>query len=135
MNKVILIGNLTRDPELSQTPSGISLCKFCIAVSRQYTDSNGDREVDFINIIAWRGQAENCANYLRKGSKVGVVGSLNIRNYEHDGVKKIAADVVAENVEFLNKVEDSGNIKTSDKPKTEQISKNQTPVEDDELPF
>ena len=75
MNKVFLIGNLTRDPELSQLPSGVSVCKFGLAVNRNFTNSSGEREVDFFNITAWRGLGENCAKYLSKGRKVSVVGN------------------------------------------------------------
>lgn len=89
MNKVILIGNLTRDPDYGETQSGISFCNFSIAVNRPYSDSNGERQTDFFNIKTWRGQADNCAKYLRKGSKVGVVGSLQTRTYEdNDGNKR-----------------------------------------------
>ena len=79
MNKVVLIGNLTKDPELSTTTSGISVCRFTLAVSRRFVSANGERETDFINIVVWRGQAENCHKYLKKGSKCGVVGAIGAR--------------------------------------------------------
>lgn len=104
MNKVILIGNLTRDPDLSETPSGVSVCKFSIAVNRNYTDGNGERQTDFFNVIAWRGLGENVAQYCSKGSKVAVSGSIQLRNYEdNQGVKRTAVDIVAQEVEFLSK--------------------------------
>ena len=96
MNKVILVGNLTRDPELSETPSGVAVCRFAIAVSRDYANADGTREADFFNITVWRSRAENCGKYLKKGSKVAVVGSLQTRSYEDkDGIKRNVTDIVA----------------------------------------
>ena len=89
MNKVILIGNLTRDPELSETNSGIAVCRFGLAVNRQYSSSDGERETDFFQVTAWRGTGENVARYCKKGHKVAVVGSIQMRNYEdREGVKR-----------------------------------------------
>ena len=82
MNKVILIGNLTRDPELKVTASNLSVCRFGIAVNRRYSNSEGSKDVDFINIVTFRGTADICAKYLKKGSKVGVSGSLQISSYD-----------------------------------------------------
>ena len=102
MNKVILIGNLTRDPELTETPSGVPVCRFAIAVSRDYADSQGNRETDFFNITMWRGKAETCGKYLKKGNKVAVCGSLQNRSYEDkDGIKRTVTDIIASDVEFL----------------------------------
>ena len=102
MNKVILIGNLTRDPELSETPSGVAVCRFSIAVSRDYAGQDGNRETDFFNITVWRGRAEVCGKYLKKGNKVAVVGSLQNRSYDDkDGNKRYVTDIVASEVEFL----------------------------------
>ena len=96
MNKVILVGNLTRDPELTETPSGVAVCRFAIAVSRDYANSEGTHETDFFNITVWRGRAENCGKYLKKGNKVAVVGSLQNRSYEDkDGIKRTVTDVIA----------------------------------------
>ncbi len=137
MNKCILIGNLTRDPELTQTPSGTALCKFTIAVNRNYTNAEGEREADFINIVAWRTTAENCGKYLTKGSKVAVCGQIQTSSYDaDDGTKRYRTDVVAQDVEF---------IKTSDKEAAESTQAAKAPpkkkatdlkpVEDDGLPF
>ena len=102
MNKVFLIGNLTRDPELSETNSGISVCRFGLAVNRQYFSSDGERETDFFQVTAWRGTAENIAKYCKKGHKVAVVGRIQMHNYEdREGVKRTAVDIVAQDVEFL----------------------------------
>lgn len=95
MNKVILIGNLTRDPELSETNSGIAVCRFGLAVNRQYSSSDGERETDFFQVTAWRGTGENVARYCKKGHKVAVVGSIQLRNYEdREGVKRTAVEIV-----------------------------------------
>ena len=103
MNKVILIGNLTRDPELSETNSGIAVCRFGLAINRQYASSDGERETDFFQVTAWRGTGENVARYCKKGHKVAVVGSIQMRNYEdREGVKRTAVDIVAQDVEFLH---------------------------------
>jgi single-strand DNA-binding protein len=102
MNKVFLIGNLTRDPELTETSGGVSVCHFAIAVNRSYTSADGERQTDFFNVTAWRGLAENIARYTKKGSKVAVSGSVQIRNYEdNQGARRTAVDVIAQDVEFL----------------------------------
>lgn len=102
MNKVFLIGNITRDPELSETAGGVKVCHFAVAVNRSYTDSNGERQTDFFNCTVWRGLAENVAKYCKKGNKVAVSGSVQVRNYEdREGVKRTAVEVVVQDVEFL----------------------------------
>ena len=99
MNKVILIGNLTKDPEISTTTNGVSVCRFALAVTRRYTTASGEREADFVNIVVWRALAENCHKFLKKGSKAAVVGSLQSRAYDApDGTKKYVTEVVAEEV-------------------------------------
>ena len=102
MNKVFLIGNLTRDPELTETPSGVPVCRFSIAVNRNYASQDGERQTDFFNITAWRAMGETIARYTKKGNKVAVVGSIQMRNYEdNQGVKRTAVDIIAQDVEFL----------------------------------
>ena len=108
MNKVFLIGNLTRDPELTETAGGVSVCHFSIAVNRSYTSSDGERQTDFFNVTAWRGLADTVARYTKKGNKVAVSGSIQIRNYEdNQGARRTAVDVIAQDVEFLS-VRNSG---------------------------
>ena len=131
MNKVFLIGNLTRDPELSTTSSGVSLCRLSLAVSRRFANADGTRETDFFNITVWRNDAENCSKYLNKGSKIAVVGSLQNRTYEVDGVKRYATDIVASEIEFLNS-RSSGDSAIRDD--AEPVS-DLRPVDDDSLPF
>ena len=134
MNKVILIGNLTRDPELTETPTGVSVCRFAIAVSRDYANADGNRETDFFNITVWRGRAENCGKYLKKGNKVAIVGSLQTRSYEDkDGIKRNVTDVVANEVEFLTpkgaQTEDDAPVVGTrrERPQLEAIDDNQLP--------
>ncbi|MDI9418755.1 MAG: single-stranded DNA-binding protein [Bacillota bacterium] len=102
LNKCILIGRLTRDPESSYTHSGIVRTKFTLAVERNYVGTDGKRQADFIDVVAWRGLAENCNRYLRKGLMTAVVGRLEIRSYEaQDGQRRRIAEVVADEVRFL----------------------------------
>jgi single-strand DNA-binding protein len=110
MNKCILIGNLTKDPDLKTLPSsGISICKFTIAITRGFSNQKGEREVDFIPVVVWRAQAENCAKYLRKGSQVAVWGSIQTRTYEaQDKTRRYVTEVVAEEVKFLNRTTGKG---------------------------
>lgn len=137
MNKVMLIGNLTRDPELRTTSSGTSVCTFSIAVNRNFTNAAGEREADFINITVWRGLAENCAKYLTKGRKVAVAGSLQSRTYDDkEGNKRYALEVVADDVEFLSSRNDSADAPAAgaNRPAARKPIANLQPV-DDELPF
>jgi len=131
MNKCILIGNLTKDPELSTTTNGVAVCRFSIAVSRRYSNSDGERETDFLNIVVWRSLGENCHKFLKKGSKVGVVGNIQSRSYDAaDGTKRYVTEIVAEEVEFLS----TRNSDEQPKSSNEEVSKLQ-PIDDDGLPF
>ena len=137
MNKVYLIGNLTRDPELTTTTSGISVCRMSIAVGRRFSNAEGSRETDFFNITAWRGTADNCARFLKKGNKVAVSGSIQTRTYEKaDGTKGFSIDIVADEVEFLSSKNDAGegNEGGMGVGGSSPISDLQ-PINDDNLPF
>ena len=128
MNKVYLIGNLTRDPELSETSNGTAVCRFSIAVNRPYA-ANG--EVDYFNITVWRGVAENCGKFLKKGNKVALVGSLQNRSYDDkDGIKRYVTDIVAGEVEFLSPKNAGEELDKDDK-----VSALETVPADDDLPF
>lgn len=118
LNKVILIGNVTRDIELRKTQSGISTCNFSIAVNRPKSQ-NGNEGADYPSIVAWRQTAEVCAKYLSKGSSICVEGHLQTRSYEKDRAKVYVTEVVADHIEFLGK-----------KPNSEY-----TEVRDDDCPF
>ena len=103
MNKVILIGNLTKDPEMRQTTNGTNVCTLSLAVNRRFKDkTTGETVADFFNVIVWRQLAEICGRYLAKGRKVCVVGELQNRSYDaKDGTKRYVTEIVAEDVEFL----------------------------------
>lgn len=104
LNRVILIGRLTQDPELRYTANGLGRCTFTLAVNRSYANQAGERTADFIDIVTWRQLAETCASYLSKGRLVAVEGRLQVRNYEtQDGQKRKVVEVVADTVKFLEK--------------------------------
>lgn len=104
LNRVILIGRLTKDPELRYTPNGVAVASFTLAVDRPFLNQQGEREADFIPVVVWRKQAENCANYIGKGSLVAVEGRLQVRTYEaKDGQRRWVTEVIADNVRFLDK--------------------------------
>ena len=102
MNKVFLIGNLTRDPEFRETPSGVPMCRFTIAVNRNYKNADGERQTDFFNCTAWRVTAETISRYTKKGNKVAVTGSIELREYEdNQGARRTAVDVIVQDCEML----------------------------------
>ncbi|MDA1477016.1 single-stranded DNA-binding protein SsbA [Bacillus sp. CLL-7-23] len=102
LNRVVLVGRLTKDPELRYTPNGAAVATFTLAVNRTFTNQQGEREADFINCVTWRRQAENVANFLKKGSLAGVDGRLQTRNYENQqGQRVFVTEVQAESVQFL----------------------------------
>lgn len=126
MNKVFLIGNLTKDPELSTTTSGIKFCRFTLAVSRSYS-KDGKRETDFLPVVVWRAQADNCARYLKKGSRAAVCGSIQTRNYDaQDGSRRYVTEIAADEVQFLT-TKNEGDVDTTDFDDLKPI--------DDDLPF
>jgi single-strand DNA-binding protein len=103
LNQVVLIGRLTKDPELRYTPSGVAVAQFNLAVDREFTNQEGEREADFIPIVAWRQLAENVANYQRKGSRVAVTGRIQVRNYENnEGRRVYVTEVIAQHIQFLD---------------------------------
>lgn len=132
MNKAIIIGNLTRDPDARATPSGISVCTFTVAVQRRFTNAQGERDADFIPVVTWRALADQCAKYLRKGRMVAVFGAIQTRNYEaNDGTRRYVTEIVADEVRFLDKthIEDKPAQGPSDDIPGFSV------VEDDDLPF
>lgn len=143
MNKVILIGNLVRDVELSTTPSGVSVAKFTLAVNRTFTNSEGEREADYPNIIAWRDLADRCAQYLSKGKKAAVVGMLQTRSYEVEGQKRYVTEVVASEVEFLTPKGESQQAAPqgyaprggAQRQQGHRRQDDLVPIDDDDLPF
>ncbi|HHQ0277367.1 TPA: single-stranded DNA-binding protein [Listeria monocytogenes] len=102
MNRVVLVGRLTKDPELRYTPAGVAVATFTLAVNRPFKNGQGEQEADFINCVVWRKPAENVANFLKKGSMAGVDGRVQTRNYEgNDGKRVYVTEIVAESVQFL----------------------------------
>lgn len=145
MNKVILIGNLTRAPELRVTSTGVSVCNFTIAVNRRIPNAQGVREADFIPVVVWRQLAELCSKYLDKGRKCAVVGQIQTRSYEAaDGSKRYVTEVFADEVEFLDRAGQApqeqggytpGNYQPQSEPQPTFGGEGFTTVDDDELPF
>lgn len=107
LNSVVLIGRLTKDPELRYTPGGKAVCTLRLAVDRGTTNPQGEKETDFIDVVVWEKQAESVANYLQKGRLVAVQGRLQVRHYEKDGARREKAEVVANNVRFLDRGDQS----------------------------
>ena len=160
MNKVFLIGRLTRDPELRYTGSNLPVATFSLAVNRNFTNQSGEREADFINIVVWRKQAENVKNYLTQGSQVAIDGRIQTISYDdNNGQKRYVTEVVADNVEFIgsrNSSSNSNNMNSSasnagptpydfgDAPEPKGTDVDSNPfadfgssieISDDELPF
>ena len=109
MNKIILLGRLTRDPEVRYTPNGKVVCQFTVAVDRPFANQDGQREADFIPVVIWGKQAETCGNSLTKGQRVLVEGRLQIRSYEaKDGTKRYVTEVIADRFEFIERKGDFG---------------------------
>lgn len=110
INRAVLTGRLTRDPELKYTQSGNAVCSFTLAVDRQFRNQNGDRDADFINCVIWRKSAENFANFTHKGSMIGVDGRIQVRSYENQqGQRVYITEVVVENFVLLEKRSSQGN--------------------------
>lgn len=103
MNKVFLIGRITKDPEVKQTPSNLHVCAFTVAVDRKFKDNAGNKQTDFINCVAWRQLADLLGNYFHKGSKIGITGTLQTRSYkDNSGNNRTVTDVIVEDIDFLD---------------------------------
>lgn len=101
MNKVELIGRLTKDPEIRMTANQVAFCNFTLAVDRSFKDANGQRQADFINCVAWRQTATFIQKYFRKGNRLGVIGSIQTRNYEDENGKHYITEVIVDEAEFV----------------------------------
>lgn len=135
LNRVILIGRLTKDPELRYTPNGVAVSTFTLAVNRSYSNQQGQREADFINIVTWKGLAETVANYMKKGRLVAVEGRIQTRNYDNNEGKKVyITEVVADNVRFLESMNKSDDHHSNNK---DPFINDGSPIDisDDDLPF
>lgn len=138
LNRVVLIGRLARDPELRYTPSGVATCTFTLAVERNYSNSKGEREADFIPIVTWRNIAETCANYLRKGLLVAVEGRIQVRHYENnEGRRVYVTEVVADNVRFLKYANKLDTQTDAQDQSGDPFANSSEPIDisDDDLPF
>lgn len=144
MNKIFVIGNLTRDPETRTTPGGVNVCSFTVACNRRQANQQGVREADFFQVTAWRQLGDTCARYLSKGRKVAVTGTLQIRTYDaQDGSKRTSVDITADEVEFLPNAGD-GAARTegynapapaAQQPAPYRANEGLSQTDDDELPF
>lgn len=143
INRVILVGRLTKDPEYRQTPNGVSVATFALAVNRPFTNSQGEREADFINVVVFRRQADNVNNYLSKGSLAGVDGRVQSRNYENnEGRRVFVTEVVADNVQFMDS---KSSNQQNNQPQQQRgqapagnnpfSNDNNANIDDDDLPF
>lgn len=144
MNRVVIVGRLTKDPELRYTPNGQAVATFTLAVNRTFTNQQGEREADYINCVIWRKAAENVANFLKRGSLAGVDGKIQTRSYDgQDGKKVYVTEVLAESVQFLDskKGNDSQPTeRTENKPSKRSeddpfANGGQIDINDEDLPF
>lgn len=133
MNKVILIGNICKDPEISETNSGVAVCRFSIAVNRRRASEDAEQQTDFFNVTAWRGLADTISRFCKKGNKIAVTGQIQIRTYEdREGAKRTSVDIIAEEVEFLSP-KSNDEATTAEEPKKKPAL--QAFDDDSDIPF
>ncbi|MET4563350.1 single-strand DNA-binding protein [Lysinibacillus parviboronicapiens] len=148
INRVVLIGRLTKDPELKYSPNGIASCRFTVAVNRTFSKEGEEKQADFIQCVAWRKQAENLANFMKKGNLIGLEGKIQTGSYEgQDGKKIYTTDVVADSIQFLEPKNNTGssqgapnyqsstNHQTAQQNYNDPFSGKSTTVNSDDLPF
>lgn len=144
INNVVLVGRMTKDPELKYTQGGVAVTRFTLAVNRPFTNQQGQREADFVNCVTWRKQAENTANFLRKGSLTGIEGRIQTSNFEgKDGDRVFMTEVVVDSVQFLEPKKENQSPPPNAPPQNDQQYNNQSnqqqnepmTVSDDDLPF
>lgn len=147
INRVVLVGRLTKDPEFRTTPSGVNIANFTLAVNRTFTNAQGEREADFINVVVFRKQAENVNNYLFKGHLAGVDGRIQSRSYENkEGQRVFVTEVVADNVQFLEPKNSNQQNSQSQQQRGQErgqapsgnnpfANDNNANIDDDDLPF
>ena len=136
MNKVLLVGRLTRDPELRTTQSGIAVARFTLAVNQTFTNRNGERGTDFINCVVWERQAANIAKYCHKGSLVSAEGRITTRSYDaQDGTKRYVTEVTCENVTFLSTKSENSSYASNDTSNyVSDYASSSTPMESEPTP-
>lgn len=149
INNVTLVGRITRDPELRHTPQNLAVATFTLAVNRQYKNSSGEHEADFINCVIWRQQAENLANWAKKGALIGITGRIQTRNYENQqGQRVYVTEVVADSFQMLESRQNAGNNQSFETSQTNQTTSEATTdthdpfansapmnINDEDLPF
>lgn len=139
LNRVVLVGRLTRDPELKYTPNGVAVANFNIAVNRPFKNANGENEADFIQGVVWRKPAENLANYMKKGNQIGVDGRIQTRTYEgQDGKTVYVTEVVADSIQFLESKSQDNQQSQKNPPQNNDPFKGQgqpIDIDDGDLPF
>ena len=136
INNVVLVGRMTRDAELRYTPSNQAVATFTLAVNRNFKNQNGEREADFINVVIWRQQAENLANWAKKGALIGVTGRIQTRSYDNQqGQRVYVTELVAESFQVLEKRDNSANYSSVDEQIPTGISGQPMDIDDDGLPF
>lgn len=142
LNNVSLVGRLTKDVELRYTPSNVAVATFTLAVNRTFKNENGDREADFINCVMWRQQAENLANWAKKGALIGVTGRIQTRSYDNQqGQRVYVTEVVAEQFQLLESRNSQGQSQNQTRPAQQQVPDfsrqitNPLDISDDDLPF
>jgi single-strand DNA-binding protein len=137
INNVTLVGRLTKDPDLRYTPNGVAVANFTLAVNRPFSNQSGENEADFINCVVWKKAAENLANYMSKGSQIGVVGRVQTRSYDNNEGKRVfVTEIVADNVQFLGPKK-TGDGHPSSQPNNNRFEGKGEPIDisDDSLPF
>lgn len=136
MNKIIITGNLVKDPEYTTTANGIAVCKFTLAVNRKYKKEDGSTETDFINCVAWRNTADYVSKYAHKGNRLGIIGSLQTRSYDaQDGSKRYVTEVLVDEVELYTSKQDNDNKPKTDAQSKQEIMQGFEPINTDDLPF
>jgi len=136
MNRAMIVGRLTRDPELRHTNGDIAVTRFTVAVSRPFTNQKGERDADFIGVVVWRKQAENVSKYCKKGSLVGVDGRIQSSSYDaQDGSKRYVTEIVADSVQFLETKEMAKQRQNSDFEMPEEPQRDETTDVSDDDPF
>ena len=148
LNRVVLVGRLTKDPDLRHTQSGVAVANFTVAVNRPFSNKNNEQEADFINCVVWRAKAENLAKFMSKGSMIGVDGRLQTRSFDNnEGRKVFVTEVLADSVQFLepkNKNNNGGNQQSNQQSNQGEYQQNMDPfdqpgepidISDDDLPF
>lgn len=140
INSTVLVGRMVRDAELRYTPQNQAVATFTLAVNRDFKNQNGERKADFINCVIWRQQAENLANWAKKGALIGITGRIRTRNYENQqGQRVYVTEVVAENFQLLESQKERGNqTQANSQPdfgRNEQIQSNPMDITSDDLPF